>query len=106
MGFFSAHAPCLQDIKTMNVMENAFRRILPFMLALVMAVLVLPLHARPLTAQSTTPPLLEAAVQQHAGGEANLVIPDLSQVTFLGVKGTSLLMGGLIICALGLIFGL
>src|SRR5947209_6404094 len=48
------------------------------------------------------------AVPEHqAGGEANLVIPDLSQVTFLGgIRGRSLLMGGLGVCALGLLFGL
>jgi K(+)-stimulated pyrophosphate-energized sodium pump len=43
-----------------------------------------------------------------AGGEANLVVPDLSTVDFLGgvVNGRSLLMGGLAVCALGLLFGL
>jgi len=48
------------------------------------------------------------AVPQHeTGGEANLVIPDLSQVSFLGgIHGRSLLMGGLAVCALGLLFGL
>src|SRR5205814_1018546 len=47
------------------------------------------------------------AVEQQAGGEANLIIPDLSQVSFLGgIHGRSLLMGGLVICALGLLFGL
>jgi K(+)-stimulated pyrophosphate-energized sodium pump len=47
------------------------------------------------------------AVEHKAGGEANLVIPDLSQVSFLGgIHGRSLLMGGLVICALGLLFGL
>src|ERR1700704_6173832 len=46
-------------------------------------------------------------VEHKAGGEANLVIPDLSQVSFLGgIHGRSLLMGGLVICALGLLFGL
>ena len=46
-------------------------------------------------------------VAHQAGGEANLVIPDLSQVSFLGgIHGRSLLMGGLVICALGLVFGL
>ena len=29
------------------------------------------------------------------GGEANLVLPDLSQVDFRGVNGRTLLMGGL-----------
>jgi len=44
---------------------------------------------------------------QHAGGEASLVLPDLSQATFLGgIGGRALLMWGLIVCALGLLFGL
>ncbi|HEY3114593.1 MAG TPA: sodium-translocating pyrophosphatase [Gemmatimonadaceae bacterium] len=44
---------------------------------------------------------------EHGGGEANLIIPDLSQVIFLGgIHGRSLLMGGLFVCALGLLFGL
>src|SRR2546423_1090370 len=44
---------------------------------------------------------------ERTGGEANLIIPDLSQVSFLGgVHGRSLLMGGLVVCALGLLFGL
>ena len=51
-----------------------------------------------------------AAAQQppapHAGGEANLVLPDLSQVTFQGIDGRSLLMVGLLVSALGLLFGL
>ncbi len=42
----------------------------------------------------------------QTGGEASLVIPDLSQGTFLGTSGRTLLMGGLGICALGLLFGL
>ena len=46
-------------------------------------------------------------VEHRAGGEANLIIPDLSQVSFLGgIHGRSLLMGGLLVCALGLLFGL
>ena len=46
-------------------------------------------------------------VEHKPGGEANLIIPDLSQVSFLGgIHGRSLLLGGLVICALGLLFGL
>ncbi len=46
-------------------------------------------------------------VEHRAGGEANLIIPDLSQVSFVGgIHGRSLLMGGLLVCALGLLFGL
>jgi K(+)-stimulated pyrophosphate-energized sodium pump len=41
-----------------------------------------------------------------AGGEANLILPDLSQVTFMGVDGHSLLLVGILISALGLLFGL
>jgi K(+)-stimulated pyrophosphate-energized sodium pump len=96
MGFFSAPP---RTPKPMNLMENAFRRTLPIVLSLVLAALALPLHAASLMAQAGTAP-------QRAGGEANLVIPDLSQVQFFGVAGTSLLMGGLAICGLGLIFGL
>jgi K(+)-stimulated pyrophosphate-energized sodium pump len=46
-------------------------------------------------------------VEHRPGGEANLVIPDLSQVVFFGgIHGRTLLMAGLVICALGLLFGL
>jgi K(+)-stimulated pyrophosphate-energized sodium pump len=41
-----------------------------------------------------------------AGGEASLIVPDLSTVTFLGVDGHTLLLSGLVISALGLLFGL
>ena len=40
------------------------------------------------------------------GGEANLIMPDLSQVKFMGVDGHTLLLFGLVICVLGLVFGL
>ncbi|HUP04570.1 MAG TPA: sodium/proton-translocating pyrophosphatase, partial [Bryobacteraceae bacterium] len=44
---------------------------------------------------------------QEAGGEANLKLPDLRQVSFLnGISGHDLLLGGLLISFLGLIFGL
>ena len=50
-------------------------------------------------------PLL--AQQPEASGEANVKLPDLGQVTFLGgIKGSTLLMGGLVVSALGMIFGL
>src|SRR5437773_1928180 len=46
-------------------------------------------------------------VQHAAGGEAALVLPDLNQATFLGgIGGRALLLWGLLICALGLLFGL
>jgi K(+)-stimulated pyrophosphate-energized sodium pump len=42
----------------------------------------------------------------EAGGEASLKLPDLSQVTFLGMDGHKLLMLGLLFCVFGLAFGL
>jgi K(+)-stimulated pyrophosphate-energized sodium pump len=42
----------------------------------------------------------------HHGGEANLKLPDLSTVSFVGgVDGHSLLLFGLVICVVGLFFG-
>src|ERR1700745_93285 len=49
---------------------------------------------------------LGPAVAQAAGGEVSLKIPDLGQVTMLGLPGPTLLKLGLIVCALGLTFGL
>ena len=43
---------------------------------------------------------------EAAAGEANLTVPDLSQVQFLGVNGHSLLMVGILFCIFGLLFGL
>jgi K(+)-stimulated pyrophosphate-energized sodium pump len=44
----------------------------------------------------------------QAGGEANLILPDLSQATFFGgaINGQTLLTSGLLVVALGLVFGL
>ena len=39
------------------------------------------------------------------GGEAQLIVPDLNQGTFLGTSGRVILMWGLLVCALGLLFG-
>jgi K(+)-stimulated pyrophosphate-energized sodium pump len=51
--------------------------------------------------------LAQATVAEHRGGEANLVLPDLNQATFLGgITGARLLSGGLVVAALGLLFGL
>src|SRR3954466_9136516 len=54
--------------------------------------------------------LLGVSMPVHAaegGGEASLILPDLGSVTFLGgVAGNRLLMGGIVVCLLGLVFGL
>src|SRR5579863_8696752 len=48
-----------------------------------------------------------AFAQGREGGEATLVLPDLGSVRFLGTTpGSTLLSGGLIVCLLGMAFGL
>ena len=49
--------------------------------------------------------LLMASAPAFAS-EAELVIPDLSSVLFMGVTGHNLLLAGLVICVLGVFFGL
>ena len=50
-----------------------------------------------------------ALAQGHKpGGEANLLLPDLSRVSFFNgsIDGHTLLLVGIAVCALGLLFGL
>jgi K(+)-stimulated pyrophosphate-energized sodium pump len=51
-------------------------------------------------------PAALAQAPHPGGGEANLKIPDLAQVHVAGVSGRALLMLGLVVCVLGLGFGL
>ena len=44
--------------------------------------------------------------EHRVGGEANLRLPDLGSVSFAGVSGTTLLGVGMLICVLGLLFGI
>jgi K(+)-stimulated pyrophosphate-energized sodium pump len=67
--------------------------------------IVLPLLLAALIMMSV--PVTAFAQQGAVGGEANLVLPDLAQATFLGgTNGRTLLMWGLLVCALGLLFGM
>ncbi len=47
-----------------------------------------------------------SARADEAAGEASLKLPDLSQVTFLGMDGHKLLLFGILFCLFGLAFGL
>jgi len=70
------------------------------------ACLILPLLIAAVMLMSLPSPAF-AQASSTVGGEAQLVIPDLSQATFLGgTNGRTLLMWGLAVCALGLLFGL
>jgi len=74
---------------------------------LIVAAMAGALRVVPLAAMQPAPPdLARPAVSETGGGDANLVLPDLSTVDFHGVSGPSLLMAGLLVCALGLGFGL
>ncbi|PYX01253.1 MAG: sodium-translocating pyrophosphatase [Acidobacteria bacterium] len=57
-----------------------------------------------LLAMLSVPALAQGS--EEAGGEANLRLPDLSSVTFLGVDGHKLLLIGILFCIFGLGFGL
>ncbi len=84
------------------------RRAAPFILATLLALAGATMLAPPALAQAgalTDPAQVQAPVHRP-GGEANLVIPDLSSVNFMGINGRSLLMAGLLVCAAGLLFGL
>jgi K(+)-stimulated pyrophosphate-energized sodium pump len=49
---------------------------------------------------------LVLAATGHGGGEASLILPNLASESFLGVTGHTLLLAGIVVCVLGLVFGL
>jgi K(+)-stimulated pyrophosphate-energized sodium pump len=52
------------------------------------------------------PTVAFAQTEPTGGGEANLVLPDLTSVSFLGMNGHTILTWGLLFCVGGLLFGL
>jgi K(+)-stimulated pyrophosphate-energized sodium pump len=77
---------------------TSLRRFAPALLAVVLLACAAPAFAQPAAPAAQT-------TERHEGGEANLILPDLSTVDFHGVNGRTLLMGGLAVCVLGLLFG-
>jgi K(+)-stimulated pyrophosphate-energized sodium pump len=81
-------------------------------LALVASALALPAQAPgsptgQVMAQVVAPAAPQEAGGARVGGEANLVVPDLSSQTFVGgIPGTTLLLSGIVVSILGLLFGL
>jgi K(+)-stimulated pyrophosphate-energized sodium pump len=51
-------------------------------------------------------PTQTAAPEHRPGGEVNIRLPDLNQGDFLGFTGHEILLSGLLVCVLGLLFGL
>jgi K(+)-stimulated pyrophosphate-energized sodium pump len=67
-----------------------------------------PLRLGTLAVAALSSGVAQAASQEPTKhvSEATLVLPDLASVQFLGMSGKSLLMGGLLVCLLGMVFGL
>src|SRR6185369_12321988 len=97
----------------MNGTDNTYRRaaalLVPVLLLLAfLALVVVPaaLAQSPPAVPGAPGTVAAAAPVKHGGGEANLIVPDLGQARFVGMNGRALLQLGLIVCVLGLIFGL
>src|SRR6266542_3137723 len=90
-------------------MHPLFRRGIPVVLAALVALAGGSLFATAAIAQQAADIAqpTTGAEAHRPGGEANLIIPDLTSVSFLGgIGGRNLLMFGLIVCVAGLLFGL
>jgi K(+)-stimulated pyrophosphate-energized sodium pump len=74
------------------------------LLAVLLASLVAPFSALAQTAPAA--PAAGPASHAGAGGEASLKMPDLGSIQLMGVNGRTLLLWGLVVCVLGLVFGL
>ncbi len=59
-----------------------------------------------LSAPAATAALILSGTSAAHASEADLILPDLSSVFFQGVDGRSMLMFGLVLCVLGLVFGM
>jgi K(+)-stimulated pyrophosphate-energized sodium pump len=89
----------------MSLMTGSLRGIgrVAALLVFVVAVLAIPARA---FAQEPAPGGAAGAQARPAGGEANLTLPDLSQVDVGGYDGRRLLLGGMVVAAFGILFGL
>src|SRR5579884_2591443 len=87
-------------------MAQAIRRPIWIALTMFMLMTTMSLGALAQTAAEQQSPQKLGDVHKGAVGEANLVLPDLSQVSFMGMDGHKLLMIGLLFCLGGLGFGL
>jgi len=81
-----------------TVFRPASRLLLVLFLGTALAPVVLPALAAQEAAQGTG--------AHRPGGEVNLRLPDLNQGDFLGFTGHQILLSGLVVCVLGLLFGL
>jgi K(+)-stimulated pyrophosphate-energized sodium pump len=90
----------------MNRMHSAtVRSTLKIVSVLLLALTVSAAAAAP-EALAAAPAGPAGAGQHAGGGEANLQVPDLGRVAVGGMNGRTLLLLGLVVCALGLLFGI
>ena len=87
-------------IFTRPVFQSTARLLLILLFGAVLAPASLPGLVAQEVAQGT------AAPAHRPGGEVNLRLPDLNQGDFLGFTGHQILLSGLVVCVLGLLFGL
>ncbi len=86
--------------------EPSLRRRAVFVLLPVLLLLGMLAVGSTSGAPAQTAPGPAVGTPHPGGGEASLQVPDLEQVKFRGMSGRTLLMAGLVVCALGLLFGL
>ena len=97
----------------MNGTDITYRRVAALLVPVLLLLAFLAVAVVP-AALAQSPPAVPgapgtaaaAAPAKHGGGEANLIVPDLGQARFVGMNGRALLQLGLIVCVLGLVFGL
>jgi K(+)-stimulated pyrophosphate-energized sodium pump len=92
-----------------GIWRSPLKRLIRGVAVVLLCVAALPAVGVGASALATQPPPAAAppaAAPVHHGGEANLVLPDLSQAQFMGIDGRTLLLYGLIVVVGGLAFGL
>jgi K(+)-stimulated pyrophosphate-energized sodium pump len=85
---------------TCNVFRPPTRLLLILLLGTVLAPATLPVLAAQEAVQAPGAPA------HRPGGEVNLQLPDLNQGNFFGFTGHQVLLSGILVCVLGLLFGL
>ena len=90
----------------MILKDNPLRCLLPLLVAVALSAACGGVTPALLAQQPPPREAVATPASSHRGGEASLRVPDLGQAEFLGLAGDTLLATGLIVCALGLLFGL
>jgi K(+)-stimulated pyrophosphate-energized sodium pump len=86
----------------MLVTRTVSRSVARLLLLLLVGVTLIPAALPGLLAQEA----VQGTAEHRPGGEVNLRLPDLNQGDFLGFTGHQILLSGLVVCVLGLLFGL